>query len=223
MPDKWMWIVGGPNGAGKSSVAAKFIGKQRIPSPTKLNADEVNVELRKLYPHLPIDTLNLRSAIVVDGLVNDCIALGMNFTIETVLTSDKYRKAVTDAKAKGYKVGLIYVSLYPPELSPQRVKIRAGKGGHDVEHAKALERYHRSHKQLTWFAAQADRLIVVDNSVGFSEPAVLLAYKLLRGDIVHEKPNYNPSVDAALAPLLDQPAPPARKPAAKAKRNHDPE
>jgi predicted ABC-type ATPase len=150
MPEKWMCIIAGPNGAGKSSVAAVILAKQRIPGVTRLNADdEVNAELRKLYPHLPPERTNLRAAQFIDSMVADCIDHGLNFTVETVLSTDKYRKAVTDAKAKGFKFGLIYVSLWPPELSPERIKIRVAKGGHDVEHGKAIERDHRSHNQLT--------------------------------------------------------------------------
>jgi predicted ABC-type ATPase len=202
MPEKWMWIIAGPNGAGKSSVATVILAKHRIPTLTKLNADEVNAELRKLYPHLPTDRLNLRAAQLIDSVVADCIEEGLNFTVETVLSTDKYRKAVTDAKAKGFKFGLIYVSLWPPDLSPDRIKIRVAKGGHAVERTKAIERYHRSHKQLTWFAAQADRMVVLDNSSGYNEPAVIIAVKHLRKPIAVLTPNHNPSVDAALAPLL---------------------
>ncbi len=228
MADKWMWIIAGPNGAGKSTVAALILAKQRIPGLTKLNADEVNAELRKLYPHLPTDRMNLRAAQFIDSMVADCIEHGLNFTVETVLSTDKYRKAVTDAKAKGFKFGLIYVSLWPPDLSPDRVKIRVAKGGHDVERSKVIERYHRSHKQLTWFAAKADRMVVLDNSTGFNEPAMIVALKQLRKPIDHRMPNYNPSVDAALAPLLQQPEPesensprPPRK-SPKAKKENDP-
>ncbi len=230
MPEKWMWIIAGPNGAGKSSVASVILSKQRIPTLTKLNADEVNAELRKLYPHLPPNRLNLRAAQLIDSMVSDCIEDGLNFIVETILSTDKYRKAVTDAKAKGFKFGLIYVSLWPPDLSPDRIKIRVAKGGHDVERTKALERYHRSHKQLTWFAAQADRMVVLDNSTGFNEPAVTLAVKHMRKPIEHRTPNYNPSVDAALAPLVNPtpipqqaPAEPrSRTRARKPKKDNDP-
>jgi predicted ABC-type ATPase len=201
MPEKWMWIIGGPNGGGKSSVASVIIAKQRIPGLTKLNADEVNATLRKIFPYLPSDRMNLRSAQFIDGMVADCIENGLSFTVETVLSTDKYRKAVTDAKAKGFKFGLIYVSLWPPELSPKRVAIRVSKGGHHVEHAKAIERYHRSHKQLTWFAAQADRMVVLDNSAEINEPAVIVALKQMNKPIQLRTPEYNSSVDEALAPL----------------------
>jgi predicted ABC-type ATPase len=228
MPEKWMWIIAGPNGAGKSSVAAVILAKQRIPGLTKLNADEVNAELRKLYPHLPPERMNLRAAQFIDSIVADCIDHGLNFTVETVLSTDKYRKAVADAKAKGFKFGLIYVSLWPPDLSPERIKIRVAKGGHDVEHGKAIERYHRSHKQLTWFASQADRMVVLDNSSGFNDPAVILAVKHQRTPIELRTPNHNPSVDAALVPLLPQPQPgpspqrpAARSPATKLKKIDD--
>jgi predicted ABC-type ATPase len=216
---KWMYIIAGANGAGKSSVATPLIAQQKIPTLTKLNADEVNAQLRVLYPHLPSNVLNLRAAKLIDGLVDDCISLGHSFTVETVLSTDKYRQRVIDAKAAGFKIGLIYVSLWPPELSPDRIAIRVGKGGHNVEHDTAIKRYHKSHAQLTWFAEQADRLFVLDNSAG-NQQALLIASKHPTKPLALKVPNLNPAVDKALAPLL-APKKPSPVPA-KAQKNKDP-
>jgi predicted ABC-type ATPase len=70
------------------------------------------------------------------------------------------------------------------------------KGGHDVETARALARYHRSHRELSWFARMADTLIVLDNSSATEDPR-LLASKTGGGPL-NFTPGINPAVDEAL-------------------------
>ena len=193
---KWMWIVAGPNGAGKSSFAGRFLanlGHDLI----KLNADERTLELRKHFTDTPQNELNLQAAIAVDKDVGDCIAKGRSFVVETVLSSQKYRDDVTTAKENGFKIGLIYVSLYPPELSPQRVDERVKKGGHNVDYEKAIQRHKRSHEELSWFAQQADTLFVFDNSSPDLKP-VLVALKGDGQPMKYLVPRLNPSLDNAL-------------------------
>jgi predicted XRE-type DNA-binding protein len=118
-----MWIIGGPNGAGKSSFAGRFLDDLGHRQLIKLNADERTLALRAAFPDVPLNDLNLRAAIDIDKQVEDCIKAGQSFVVETVLSSPKYRDDVLAAKATGFKFGLIYVSLYPPELSPLAAKI----------------------------------------------------------------------------------------------------
>ncbi|WP_050770630.1 hypothetical protein [Chlorobium ferrooxidans] len=105
---------------------------------------------------------------------------------------------MTKAKARGFKFGLIYISLYPPELSPLRVSERVEKGGHSVDAAKAIERHRTSHEQLRWFAPQADLFMVFDNSSCEGKP-VLLASRKNGEPLNYLAPGINPSVDLALA------------------------
>jgi predicted ABC-type ATPase len=165
----------------------------------KLNADDRTAELRKARPDAPIRALNLQAANEIDAAVDALIAADKSFVVETVLSSPKYRERVERAKARGFKVGLLYVSLWPPELSPQRVKDRVAKGGHDVETARAIARHERSHQQLTWYAVRVDRLLVFDNSQPAPQPATLVVSKSeenakLR---IHAR-GINPAVEKAL-------------------------
>lgn len=193
-----MWIIAGPNGAGKSSFAGKFLEDLGHRSLDKLNADERTVELRRQFPGAAQNDLNLRAAQEIDREVEEHIASDRSFVVETVLSSQKYRDDVLAAKAAGFKIGLIYVSLYPPELSPQRVSERAAKGGHDVEAARAIERHGRSHRELAWFAPQADILMVFDNSAPDGRP-VLVASRRAGRLLKHAHPGLNPAIDGALA------------------------
>lgn len=193
-----MWIIAGPNGAGKSSFAGEFLANIGYPNLIKLNADEKTLELRRQFPHRDVAALNLEAARFIDARVDECISSRENFVVETVLSSDKYRSRVIAAKAAGMRVGMIYVSVWPPEMSPKRVKVRAAKGGHDVDEAKALDRYRRSHEQLAWFAPQVDALMVFDNTALDSDPA-LIATKSHHGARLHiQAKGINPAVDKAL-------------------------
>jgi predicted ABC-type ATPase len=125
--------------------------------------------------------------------------------VETVLSSGKYRASVELARQRGFHFNLIYITLFPAELSPARVGERVKKGGHAVAWDKAIERYHRSHTELIWFARQADLLMIFDNSSDNGEPRLIFGNDRLQSKsageviypIVHER-GVNPVIDGAV-------------------------
>lgn len=84
--------------------------------------------------------------------------------VETVLSTDKYRRLVDHARRFGFQVNLIYVFLESADLNVERVATRVRKGGHAVPEEKVRSRRVRSIQQLSWFFAAADRAEVYDNS-----------------------------------------------------------
>src|SRR3954453_19934714 len=62
-----------------------------------------------------------------------------SFIVETVLSSDKYRQRVLNARAIGFSVTMVYVTLRSPELAVKRVKQRFENGGHGVPEDKIRE------------------------------------------------------------------------------------
>ena len=210
----WMWIIAGPNGAGKSSFAGQYLDDLHAAFPsdiapgglTKLNADERTLELRRQFPDAAQATLNRRAAQETDAEVVAMIAAGRSFVVESVLSTPKYRDDVEAAKAKGFRFGLLYVSLHPPELSPRRVSERVLKGGHDVDPATAVARYHRSHEQLRWFASRADWLMIFDNSNNQpGTPPLLLATRFPDRPLQHGQRGVNLAVDQAIAAIVPPP------------------
>jgi predicted ABC-type ATPase len=156
-----------------------------------------------------LPALNLLAAQQTDAEVLENIRAGESFFLETVLSSPKYRQAVTEARKRGYMIGLIYVSLDPPQLSPLRVKLRVKKGGHDVDEEKAVSRYHRSHEQLRWFAKRATTFIAFDNSNPEGN-IVLAAAKLAGKALVHNNRDVNPKLDGVIDSLKRKKLPEAR-------------
>lgn len=194
-----MWVIAGPNGAGKTTVASPYFTKNH-PEIPRLNADDRTVELRRQFPDRTQDEVDLLAVQQIDAEVNQNIDAGKTFYVETVLSTPKYRKPVLHAKGRGFKFGLLYVSIYPPELSPFRIGLRVRKGGHSVKTEAALARYERSHRQLRWFGKQADELVILDNSNEQGKP-VLIAFKEAGKRLVHVNKNVNPSVDRAVCAI----------------------
>ncbi len=203
---KWMIIVAGPNGSGKSSLTDAVLGRFDKSQFTKLNADERTIELRQQYPDKALREVNLLAAQQIDAELLGCIENGKSFYVETVLSSDKYRDDVIKAKQNGFRVALFYMSLFPPTLSPDRVGLRVKQGGHDVDHQTAIDRYHRSHKQLEWFAEQADTFVAYDNSAPNAPKPIMIAAKIAGGEITHHIKGVNPSLDHVVGVLRQKQA-----------------
>jgi len=202
----WMWIVAGSNGAGKTTFTREFLRNLGHPELLGLNADERTQRLLPRFPGTPLEEINLMAAQQIDAEVLAAIRAGRSFLVETVLSSDKYRDDLLEAKSRGFRIGLIYVSLNPAELSPARVSVRVRKGGHDVDVERAIARHGRSHAQAAWFAQLADTFIAFDNSSRERTP-VLVATKLMGEPLVHANPGVNPAMDVVVGAVEGSPLP----------------
>jgi predicted ABC-type ATPase len=156
-------IVAGPNGSGKSSAYgnAKLDWEDRtiwINNPDLLTLRLQSAEnLDKL-------NANLEAVNRIEKWLYASIDVHQTIGVETVLSTDKYRRLVEHAKLRGFESWLIYVVLDSEERNIERVKIRAKSGGHDVPVDKIRDRYWRSIQQFPWFLDNSDRAWVFDNS-----------------------------------------------------------
>lgn len=91
------------------------------------------------------------------------LEMNTDFAVETTLTGNSEIELMRAAKARGYKVNLIFVAIDDVQTSIARVGERVRRGGHDVPEADLLRRFDRSMTNLEVAAAIADRLIVIDN------------------------------------------------------------
>jgi predicted ABC-type ATPase len=157
------WIVAGPNGSGKSSIYTDtdiddFGGSVWIINPDLLTARIQEIE------HLKPRAANIAAVTRIYGWLEASIAAYQTIGVETVLSTEKYRALVLAAKAHGFEVRLIYILLSSAELGVERVKLRVGKGGHDVPATKIRQRRGRSLQQLPWFLKNSDLAWIFDNS-----------------------------------------------------------
>lgn len=157
------WIVAGPNGSGKSSIYQDTDIEAFARSVWIINPDLLTVRIRDVE-QLSQRKANLEAVKRIEAWLEASIRAHQTVGVETVLSTDKYRRLVRKAKKLGFEVRLTYVILDSPERCIERVKLRVAKGGHAVPKTKIVNRYFRSLYQLPWFLEQADQALLFNNS-----------------------------------------------------------
>lgn len=158
-----LWIIGGPNGSGKSSAYGMAAVEEPSGSIWIINPDLLTSRIAEVE-QLDGGEANLASVQRIEAWLHASIDAHQTIGVETVLSTDKYRKLVKHARDRGFLINLIYVYLASADLNVERVRTRVLKGGHDVPEAKIRERRLRSFQQFGWFFETADRADVFDNS-----------------------------------------------------------
>lgn len=173
------WIVGGPNGSGKSTLYNRtdiegWGGSVWIINPDLLTAKIVEQE------HLASADANLAAVQRIERWLDASIAAYQTIGVETVLSSDKYRRLIDLASRRGFDVRMIYVVLDSVDQQLGRIRLRVASGGHDVPAEKVASRRLRSFDQLAWFAQRVDQCMIFSD--GGSEPE-LVAASVSRGPL----------------------------------------
>ncbi len=156
-------IVGGPNGSGKSSAYQDTDIEAGGRSVWIINPDLLTARIRDVEG-LSQAQANRSAVERIEAWLDASIEVHKTVGVETVLSTDKYRRLVAKAKARGFAIWLLYVVLDSPDRNVERVRLRVRKGGHDVPEEKIRARYARSLDQFPWFLEQADRAWIYDNS-----------------------------------------------------------
>ena len=157
------WIVAGPNGSGKSSLYGNTDIEAFDQSVWIINPDLLTQRIQQVEK-LPLAEANVQAVVRIEAWLEASIRAHQTVGVETVLSTDKYRRLVLDAKQRQFELRLIFVMLSSPDLNVQRVRLRVSKGGHDVPEAKIRQRWTKSLGQLPWFWDQADQAVIYDNS-----------------------------------------------------------
>lgn len=157
------WMIAGPNGSGKSSLYSDTEIEAFDQSIWIINPDLLTERIRDVET-LPQEQANLAAVIRIEAWLEASIQAYQTVGVETVLSTDKYRRLVLAAKTRQFAFRLIYIVLAAPDLNVERVRLRVKKGGHDVPEAKIRERWFKSIRQLPWFLEQSDRAWIFDNS-----------------------------------------------------------
>lgn len=156
-------IVAGPNGSGKSSAYQDTETQFADRTIWIVNPDLLTARLQAAE-NLALRDANLAAVQRIEAWLDASMAVHKSVGVETVLSTDKYRRLVTRAKGLGFEVWLFYVVLDSPDRNVERVRARVIKGGHHVEEADIRRRYAKSLAQLPWFLEAADTAILYDNS-----------------------------------------------------------
>jgi len=156
-------IVAGPNGSGKSSSYNDTEVERAGRTIWIVNPDLLTLRIHEVEG-LGFGEANLVAVQRIEAWLDASMDVHKSVGVETVLSTGKYRRLVTKAKALGFAVWLVYVVLDTPERSIERISIRVEKGGHGVPDEKVRSRYARSLSQFPWFLDQADAAWIYDNS-----------------------------------------------------------
>jgi predicted ABC-type ATPase len=158
-----LWIVAGPNGSGKSSLYGDVGTEAFDKSVWIINPDLLTERIRQVE-RLTAREANVEAVVRVEAWLKASINAYQTIGVETVLSTDKYRRLVLIAKQQQFEIRLTYIILKSPDLNVERVRLRVKKGGHDVVEEKIRERWAKSLAQLPWFLDQADWAAIYDNS-----------------------------------------------------------
>jgi predicted ABC-type ATPase len=147
-----LWVFAGPNGAGKSTLVQKYEVIKRIPV---VNPDSIAREPGVSELHAGRFAIEQRTKYLEEN---------RSFGIETTLSGRSELKFMQEAKARDYKINLIYIGLAEWRQSKLRVISRVEGGGHNVPEHDISRRYKRSIENLTNAIQTSDRVRILDNS-----------------------------------------------------------
>ncbi|MBE6422887.1 zeta toxin family protein [Succinivibrio dextrinosolvens] len=166
-------IVAGANGSGKSTIYESF--KEKVPEYRNLpliNPDVITNNIVKKKGFNTINELsiteqniaNLRAAKTALTLRKKMLKEKTSFAVETTASSRSIIELADKAKAEGYRIDLLYVTVGSPQMNIKRVHQRVIKGGHNVADADILRRYNRSLLILPELIKRTDTIYVYDNA-----------------------------------------------------------
>jgi predicted ABC-type ATPase len=125
--EKRIVIIAGPNGAGKTTFALEFLPNEAA-CPGFINADWIAAQLSPFDPAREA----IKAGRIMLQSIQDCVRKGKSFAFETTLSGLVYARYITQWRAAGYRVTLIFLSLSSPELAIARVHERVFQGGHGI-------------------------------------------------------------------------------------------
>ena len=122
--------------------------------------------------------------------INDLIYSGVDFALETTLSSKTLVNTIEFAKSKNYEVILLYFWLSSVELAVDRIAERVKKGGHSIGDDIVERRYYRGLKNLfELFMPIVNQWALIDNSFTYS---VVVAEMYEQGNVkIYDEQKYD--------------------------------
>ena len=144
-------VFAGPNGSGKTTITrmAKTVG-------VYINADDIKKSSL---------CSDLEAAVKAEELREDMLNKSMDFTFETVLSTDRNLKLLKKAKDNGFFIRCIYVLTSDYKINIARVGMREFMGGHTVPKDKIKSRYYKALKLIPQLVEICDIVHIYDNTI----------------------------------------------------------
>ncbi|SFW56284.1 zeta toxin family protein [Chitinophaga sancti] len=122
-----LYIIGGCNGAGKTTVSYTVL-PEILECKEFVNADSIAAGLSPFNP----ESVALEAGRLMLQRIELLMSEGVDFALETTLSTKSYVSLVKKAANANYKTTLLYFWLSSPEFAMQRVKDRVTRGGHNI-------------------------------------------------------------------------------------------
>ena len=127
-----------------------------------VNADEI---ARGLSP-FNVEAVAFEAARIMLQRIEHLMTQGVDFAIETTLSTRSYVQTIRRAQKSGYAVSLYYFWIPSAEVSKERVAVRVSRGGHNIPPDVIERRYKRSLINLANLYMPVCDYITVFNNAG---------------------------------------------------------
>jgi predicted ABC-type ATPase len=174
-PGPLLVIYAGPNGSGKSTITEEDLSSRGFPD-LYINADDIGRQQNMGAYEAAIEAARIRRA---------ALDAGISFAMETVMSTPDKIEFMREAKDKGYRLHLEYITTQDPDLNVLRVRDRVLDRGHDVPENKIISRYGRSMKLLPEALEIADSATIYNNS--FDDPIVIAEKTVAAGIVIYPR------------------------------------
>lgn len=162
---KHLYLIAGCNGAGKTTATATLLPAS-MGLKEYVNADEIAKGLSPFNP----ESMAFVAGRIMLTRINQLLAAGESFSIETTLSTRSYVGLVRSARENGYIVHIIFLWLKSAEAAKERVRKRVSSGGHNIPPEVIERRYHRGIQNLfDIYMNEADIWVLCDNNLGECE------------------------------------------------------
>ncbi len=158
MPEtKQLWILTGGNGSGKTTFFNHYLAKYGIKF---VNADLIAKDISPNNSELN----SYEASVIATDIRMNLIRQGISFCYETVFSHESKIDFISEAKAYGYQIILVYIHLFDSSLNEARVFQRTVEGGHNVQPDKIHSRIPRTMKNIKTALTLVDEAWILDNS-----------------------------------------------------------
>lgn len=103
-------------------------------------------------------------ALLADYYRHEYILRGESFSFETVFSHPSKIEILKEAKCKGYRTYLYFISTENPKINLTRISSRVLEGGHDVPNDKIISRFQRCLENVSPALSFLDRAYFFDNT-----------------------------------------------------------
>lgn len=153
-------ILAGPNGAGKSTSAARLL-RGALEVDEFVNADVIAQGLSAFAQ----DRVAFQAGRIMRARLYELAGNRASFAFETTLASRSFAHWLSELRASGYQLHIVFLWLPSADEAVARVTERVRAGGHNVPAPTIRRRYKAGLQNLiTLYLPLADTWQVIDNS-----------------------------------------------------------